>query len=69
MIRINTMTLSYKAPTAFANRLGLGGARLLLTGNNLWTIVNPLPYKDPYTSSAYDYPILRTISLGLSVNL
>jgi TonB-linked SusC/RagA family outer membrane protein len=68
-IRINTMTLSYKAPTAFANRLGLGGARLLLTGNNLWTIVNPLPYKDPYTSSAWDYPILRTISLGLSVNL
>jgi len=69
MIRINTMTLSYKAPTAFAKRLGLGGARLLLTGNNLWTIVNPLPYKDPYTSSAYDYPMLRTISLGLSVNL
>ena len=69
MIRINTMTLSYKAPTAFAKRLGLGGARLLLTGNNLWTLVNPLPYKDPYTSSAYDYPMLRTISLGLSVNL
>ncbi|SDC01997.1 SusC/RagA family TonB-linked outer membrane protein [Pedobacter soli] len=69
MIRINTMTLSYKAPTAFANKLGIGGARILLTGNNLWTIVNPLPYKDPYTSSAYDYPILRTISLGLSVNL
>ncbi|RZL46731.1 MAG: SusC/RagA family TonB-linked outer membrane protein, partial [Pedobacter sp.] len=68
-IRINTMTLSYKAPTAFANRLGLGGARILLTGNNLWTIVNPLPYKDPYTSSSWDYPILRTISLGLSVNL
>lgn len=69
MIRINSMTLSYKAPNEFARRLGLGGARLLLTGNNLWTIVNPLPYKDPYTSSAYDYPILRTISLGLSVNL
>jgi TonB-linked SusC/RagA family outer membrane protein len=69
MIRINTMSLTYKAPTAFANRLGLKGARILLTGNNLWTIVNPLPYKDPYTSSAYDYPMLRTISLGLSVNL
>lgn len=69
MIRINTMTLSYKAPTAFANKLGINGARILLTGNNLWTIVNPLPYKDPYTSSAWDYPMLRTISLGLSVNL
>jgi len=69
MIRINTMTLSYKAPEKLARKLGIGGARLLLTGNNLWTIINPLPYKDPYTSSAYDYPMLRTISLGLSINL
>jgi len=69
MIRINTMTLSYKLAPVLARKLGLEGGRLLLTGNNLWTIINPLPYKDPYTSSAYDYPILRTISLGLSVNL
>lgn len=69
MIRVNNMTLSYKVPNKLAQKLGLGSARLLATGNNLWTIVNPLKYKDPYTSSAYDYPILRTISLGLSVNL
>jgi TonB-linked SusC/RagA family outer membrane protein len=69
MIRINTMTLNYRVPSAFARKLGIEGARLLLTGNNLWTIINPLPYKDPYTSSAYDYPMLRTISLGFSVNL
>ncbi len=69
MIRINNMTLSYKMPQTFASKIGLGGARILLTGNNLWKIVNPLPYKDPYTSSAYDYPMLRTISLGLSANL
>lgn len=68
-IRVNNMTLSYKVPSKLANRIGLGGARILATGNNLWTLVNPLKYKDPYTSSAYDYPILRTISLGLSVNL
>ncbi|WP_231490931.1 TonB-dependent receptor [Pedobacter sp. Leaf170] len=68
-IRINTMTLSYKAPAGFTRKIGFSGARVLLTGNNLWTIVNPLPYKDPYTSSAWDYPILRTISLGLSLNL
>lgn len=67
-IRINNMTLSYRVPANIANRLGMSSARLLLTGNNLWTIVNPLNYKDPYTSSAYDYPILRTISLGLSTN-
>ncbi len=68
-IRINTMTLSYKAPTKFVSKLGLTGARIMLTGNNLWTLVNPLDYKDPYTSTAYDYPMLRTISLGLNINL
>lgn len=68
-IRINTMTLSYKAPTKFINKLGLGGARLMLTGNNLWTLVNPLKYKDPYSSTVYDYPVLRTVSFGLNVNL
>lgn len=68
-IRINNMTLSYKLPVKIASKMGIGSARILATGNNLWTIVNPLPYKDPYTSSAYDYPTLRTISLGLSVNL
>ncbi|MVN92657.1 SusC/RagA family TonB-linked outer membrane protein [Mucilaginibacter aquatilis] len=68
-IRINTMTLSYKMPTKLVNKLGLQGARVLLTGNNLWTLVNPLKYKDPYTSSAWDYPVLTTISAGLSVNL
>lgn len=67
-IRVNNMTLSYKLPSSLANKLGIGGARALLTGNNLWTIVNPLKYKDPYTSTAYDYPTIRTISLGFSVN-
>ncbi len=69
MVRINNMTLSYKAPLSLVRKLGLSGARILLTGNNLWTLVNPLKYKDPYTSNTYDYPVLRTISAGLSVSL
>jgi TonB-linked SusC/RagA family outer membrane protein len=69
MVRINNMTLSYKAPLGLVRKLGLSGARILLTGNNLWTLVNPFSYKDPYTSNTYDYPVLRTISAGLSVNL
>jgi TonB-linked SusC/RagA family outer membrane protein len=68
-VRINNMTLSYKAPSKLVQKLGLGGARLMLTGNNLWTLINPLDYKDPYSSTVYDYPILRTISLGLNINL
>lgn len=68
-IRVNNMTLSYKLPANLANRVGMAGGRVLLTGNNLWTLVNPFSYKDPYSSNAYHYPIVRTISVGLSANL
>lgn len=69
MIRINNMTLAYTLPAKLLRSTGLSNVRLVLTGNNLWTIVNPLPYKDPYSSSIYDYPTIRTISAGLSVGL
>lgn len=69
MVRINNMSLAYTLPAKFISRTGLSNVRLIITGNNLWTIVNPLPYKDPYTSSIYDYPTIRTISVGLSVGL
>ncbi|MCA5004700.1 TonB-dependent receptor [Sphingobacterium sp. WQ 366] len=68
-IRVNNMTLSYRIPANAISRLGFSNARVLLTGNNLWTIVNPYGYKDPYSANAYHYPITRTISVGLSANL
>lgn len=68
-IRVNNMTLSYKLPSDLANRIGVGSARVLVTGNNLWTLVNPYSYKDPYTSSVYNYPTVRTMSVGLNVSL
>jgi len=69
LIRINNMTLTYKMPRSFMNKIGIADSRLVLTGNNLWTIINPLDYKDPYSSTIYDYPTLRTISVGLNISL
>lgn len=68
MLRINNMSLNYKVPASFTQKLGIGSARIGLTGNNLWTIINPLPYKDPNTSSVYDYPLLSNYSLNLGVS-
>lgn len=68
-IRINNMTLSYSISSNVARRIGLSNGRILLTGNNLWTLVNPFSYKDPYTSNVYNYPTVRTISVGLSASL
>ncbi|WP_207510967.1 SusC/RagA family TonB-linked outer membrane protein [Longitalea luteola] len=69
MIRINDMTIAYSIPERLTKKAGLSNARILATGNNLWTLKNPLKYKDPYQSYIYDYPTLRTMSVGLSLGL
>jgi TonB-linked SusC/RagA family outer membrane protein len=69
MVRVNDMTISYTLPKRILNNIGMSDARVLLTGNNLWVLKNPLPYKDPYQSYIFDYPTIRTISVGLSLGL
>jgi TonB-dependent starch-binding outer membrane protein SusC len=67
MIRVNDMTISYAAPKEIVRFIGLNSVRFVLTGNNLWVLKNPLKYKDPYQSSIYDYPTIRTMSAGLNL--
>lgn len=67
MIRVNDMQISYAAPKHILRYTGLSSVRLILTGNNLWVLKNPLKYKDPYQSAIYDYPTIRTMSAGLSL--
>jgi TonB-linked SusC/RagA family outer membrane protein len=67
--RINNMVLSYSIPKKVAERYRIPEFRAFLTGTNLWNLINPLKYKDPYTSNFASYPTLRTISVGLNVTL
>ncbi len=67
--RINNMVLSYQIPKTFSTKYGIPDLRFMITGTNLWNIVNPLKYKDPYTSNFGTYPTLRTISLGINASL
>ncbi|PTQ98120.1 TonB-linked SusC/RagA family outer membrane protein [Mucilaginibacter yixingensis] len=69
MIRINNMSLSYGLPATLLQRTGFSSLRIVLSGYNLWTLVNPLGYKDPYSSYIYDYPTIRTVSVGLNFGL
>lgn len=69
MCRINNAVLSYSVPQKLITKYGLPSLRLMVTGTNLWTIINPLKYKDPYTGNFANYPILRTISVGLNASL
>jgi hypothetical protein len=67
--RINNMVLSYSLPSELATKWKIPNFRVFLTGTNLWNIINPLKYKDPYTSNFASYPTLRTISLGVNINI
>ncbi len=67
--RINNMVLSYQLPKKITDKIGIPDIRFMVTGTNLWNIVNPLKYKDPYTSNFGTYPTLRTISFGLNASL
>ena len=67
--RINNLVLSYAIPKAMSTKIGIPDLRFMITGTNLWNIINPLKYKDPYTSNFGFYPTLRTISLGINASL
>jgi TonB-linked SusC/RagA family outer membrane protein len=67
--RVNNMVLSYQMPKSISSRFKIPDLRLIATGTNLWNIVNPLKYKDPYTSNYASYPTLRTFSLGINASL
>ncbi|UYQ95551.1 SusC/RagA family TonB-linked outer membrane protein [Chitinophaga horti] len=67
--RINNAVLSYSLPKEFVTRHKIPDLRVMLTGTNLWNIINPFDYKDPYTTNFANYPTLRTISIGVGASL
>lgn len=68
-LRVNNLTLAYVVPKTFSNRLKLPEIRAYVTGQNLWNIINPTPYKDEASNDITDYPILRSWTFGLSLSL
>jgi TonB-dependent starch-binding outer membrane protein SusC len=67
--RINNMVLSWSMPKNIAAKYKIPDLRINLSGTNLWTLINPLKYKDPYTGNFAAYPMIRTINLGVNMGL
>jgi len=70
--RIKTITFGYALPKTFANRIKLGGAKVFLSGENLFTIRQDKKMKDfdPESSTGRGLGALgvKSIALGLNVN-
>lgn len=67
-IRAKNVTLSYRLPAPFTDKLRIRNATMNLTAQNLFTIT---PYKgrDPETQSYGTLPPLKVFVLGLQINL
>lgn len=68
-MRVNNMTLSYVLPSSLITKYNLPQVRVVLTGTNLWDIINNTPYKYSMSNQAIDYPSMRTYTFGLNVSL
>jgi len=76
-IKLRQVTLSYKLPTDFVNRLSIKSARVSFTGRNLLILRSGLSELgiDPEAlyntnNSGFEYATLPTVrSIGLNLNL
>lgn len=66
---INNMMLSWQVPVSWTAARHIPEARFYVTGINLWSIINPTPFKDPRSNEITDYPILRNFTFGLNLAL
>ncbi|MGJ7033291.1 TonB-dependent receptor [Niabella hirudinis] len=70
-IRLQDLTLSYDLPQSVSKRIALRRARIFLNGKNLFTITDWDGW-DPETGTGLDvsaYPLMKSYSIGLSVDL
>lgn len=70
-IRVKSLTISYDMPQNLVGKIGLKSAKVYVAGQNLWELSKIRKPLDPeyVFSNSIDYPLMRTYSLGLIVNL
>ena len=69
-IRLKTLDIGYSFPTALVNKLHLNKVRVFFIGTNLLTF-SSFKLWDPElgSSDGKKYPLSKTLSVGLQVNL
>ncbi len=66
-LQLKTINVSYSLPTLWTKKVGIEQCRVYCQASNIWTIINPYPYKDASVGFWSDYPMVRTINLGLNL--
>jgi TonB-linked SusC/RagA family outer membrane protein len=82
-VRLKMVSLAYEFDRKHVSKIGMAGARLYLTGNNLAMLYNPLKEYDPevaistnrlsgfeggYATGISVYPLMRTFTVGVDIS-
>lgn len=73
-LRLKSLTLGYNVPVKVLKNIGLSGARIFFTGENLfmWTNYSGLDPETVDITSGQDnmgsYPLARKFTFGLTIN-
>lgn len=67
-IKLRSAEIGYTLPTDIISRVRLSSARFFLNGTNLFSL-DKIEYGDPESLSAASYPVTRTITVGLKIQL
>lgn len=71
MLRISSAELGYTLPKKLVQKIHLSSVRLYVNGNNLFTFSDIRDGRNPEALNAgySEYPLLRTVSFGISLKL
>ncbi len=71
-LRIKNLQLGYSLPVAISKRVGIQKARIYISGENIVTFSNYREGWDPESNTVgngFFYPILKTYTVGVNINL
>jgi len=68
-LRLRNLTFAYTIPRQWTQQAGIENVKVYFTGHNLMTWTDMIQIIDPELNGAYVYPIHKSISMGLNVNL
>jgi TonB-linked SusC/RagA family outer membrane protein len=67
--RVDMFNLSYALPPNLVRKAGFNSARIYLVAENPLNLSNPYDYKSSLNGSYDVFPVLKTFTLGLNLNL
>jgi len=65
-LRVSDINISYSLPSRWIEKIGFNTVRAYINSKYLWTIINPLEYKDAYLSRYNGYPMTRNYVFGIN---